>query len=138
MAENRDKSRGGRSRDRGPEREKDEELDREPEERPRARGPQRARGARASARDVVEAGGDEDRDQDREVPRRRFLDDDDDLVGPRRIQAPRLRRGAKGGGERETLKQLVRDVPAFLKLLMRLIRDPLNTGGSVELRPAAG
>ena len=137
MAENRDKNRGGRSRDR--DREKDEDRDQETG-RPRARSPQRARGARASARgrEPEEAAGDEERGgEDREVPRRRFLDDEDDLVGPRRIQAPRLRRGAKGGGERETLKALVRDVPAFLKLLVRLIRDPRVSAADKAIFAAA-
>lgn len=40
------------------------------------------------------------------------------------IQRPRLRRRPRGEGDRETLKQLVRDLPAFVKLLLRLYRDP--------------
>lgn len=74
---------------------------------------------------------------------------DDDLVGPRRggaapgpraprgdgdeggprISAPRLRRGGReaqtgGGLTRDSLKALVRDIPSFIKLLARLLRDP--------------
>jgi uncharacterized membrane protein YkvA (DUF1232 family) len=51
-------------------------------------------------------------------------EDEDDLVGPRRVQAPRLRRGRGRGGERESLRALVRDIPSFVKLLGRLARDP--------------
>lgn len=41
------------------------------------------------------------------------------------IQRPRLRRrGRSDAREREALKQLVRDIPNFLKLLGRLARDP--------------
>lgn len=54
--------------------------------------------------------------------------DEDDAPAPRRreLQAPRLRRGPKRAeeGERETLKSLVREIPSFLKLLLRLARDP--------------
>ncbi len=55
--------------------------------------------------------------------------DDDELVGARRLEAPRLRRsprrpGAGDGDIRDTLRGVVRDVPHFLKLLGRLARDP--------------
>ena len=40
------------------------------------------------------------------------------------MQRPRLRRRSRTDGDRETLKQLVRDLPAFAKLLVRLYRDP--------------
>jgi uncharacterized membrane protein YkvA (DUF1232 family) len=41
------------------------------------------------------------------------------------IQRPRLRRRARGEiRDRETLKQLIRDLPKFLKLLWGLYRDP--------------
>jgi uncharacterized membrane protein YkvA (DUF1232 family) len=53
----------------------------------------------------------------------RDYEDDDDLVGPRSVQAPRLRRG-KSGGDRESLRALVKDIPHFVKLLARLARDP--------------
>lgn len=47
---------------------------------------------------------------------------DDDPVP---IQRPRLRRRSRGDArDRETVKQLVRDIPNFLKLLGRLARDP--------------
>ncbi len=40
------------------------------------------------------------------------------------MQRPRLRRRARGdAADRETLKQLIRDLPAFVKLLLRLYRD---------------
>lgn len=47
--------------------------------------------------------------------------DDDDV----RIPRPRLRRRIRGGEshDRETLMQLIRDIPSFLKLLGRLYRD---------------
>ena len=59
-------------------------------------------------------------------------DDREELPTPRRrpaLQAPRLRRGparaeresAEGG---ESLKGLVREIPNFVKLLLRLARDP--------------
>ncbi|HEX2205435.1 MAG TPA: DUF1232 domain-containing protein, partial [Longimicrobium sp.] len=66
--------------------------------------------------------------------------DEDDLVGPRRIQAPRLRRGASGGGtarEREGVRQLVRDIPNFLKLLGRMARDPRVSATDKALMVAA-
>ncbi len=69
-----------------------------------------------------------------EAPRRRsVLDDDDDLVGPRTLAAPRLRRrsggGASAGGSgtvsrTETMMALVRDLPHFGRLAVRLARDP--------------
>ena len=41
------------------------------------------------------------------------------------IQRPRLRRrGRSDARDREVLKQLIRDIPSFLKLLGRLARDP--------------
>jgi len=53
----------------------------------------------------------------------------DDELGGRgyaEIPAPRLRRRARGGEarDRETVKQLIRDIPNFLKLFYRLARDP--------------
>src|SRR5690606_2037471 len=43
---------------------------------------------------------------------------------PLPIQRPRLRRRSRGDSDRETLKQLIRDLPSFVKLLLRLYRDP--------------
>lgn len=41
------------------------------------------------------------------------------------IQAPRLRRRARPGErDRETLMQVIRDLPHFVKLLWRLAKDP--------------
>ena len=58
------------------------------------------------------------------VRERDYDEDDDDLVGPRRrLPAPRLRRGGRGG-DRERLVALVRDIPSFARLLGRLARDP--------------
>jgi uncharacterized membrane protein YkvA (DUF1232 family) len=85
--------------------------------------------------------------RDDDPPASPAADDEDDLVGPRRgasaprssvlddedgggtprIPAPRLRRGTREsvpGLNRETLVRLVRDIPAFIKLLARLMRDP--------------
>jgi uncharacterized membrane protein YkvA (DUF1232 family) len=60
-----------------------------------------------------------------DAPRRSVLDDDDDLVGPRRLAAPSLRRKGGGAGrERDNVTSLLRDVPHFVKLLYRLARDP--------------
>lgn len=60
-----------------------------------------------------------------DAPRRSVLDDDDDLVGPRRLAAPSLRRKGGGAGrERENVSSILRDVPHFAKLLYRLARDP--------------
>lgn len=62
-----------------------------------------------------------------EVPGSRFEDADDDLPrGGAAVPAPRLRRrthGAESGG-RETVRQVVRDIPNFVKLLYRLALDP--------------
>ncbi len=55
------------------------------------------------------------------------LQDDVDLRGAASapIQRPRLRRtGRPGVRDREAVMRLVRDIPAFLKLLGRLARDP--------------
>lgn len=84
--------------------------------------------------------------RDDDPPAARPADDLEDLVGPRRggaaprqerpdeeggprISAPRLRRSGReappqGGLTRDTLKSLVRDIPSFIKLLARLVRDP--------------
>jgi uncharacterized membrane protein YkvA (DUF1232 family) len=97
--------------------------DEAPEAAPRRRqGPTRARRRPAEPDDEGDV-----RERPLASSRRvRDLDeeDEDDLVGPRRVQAPRLRRGSRQGSERETLKGLVRDIPNFLKLLARLARDP--------------
>lgn len=59
--------------------------------------------------------------QDELDPIEREEEDDEALP----IQRPRLRRRNRGDvRDRETLKQLVRDIPNFLKLLGRLARDP--------------
>ncbi|HET8655953.1 MAG TPA: YkvA family protein [Longimicrobiaceae bacterium] len=68
---------------------------------------------------------DYDAEYDDELPeptrRRSFDEGEADLP----LQRPRLRRRARGEArDRESLKQLVRDIPSFLKLLGRLVRDP--------------
>ena len=75
---------------------------------------------------------DEDTGTTRSAPRRQsVLDDDEDLVGPRSLSAPRLRRrgSTSGGGagavaKAETMLALVRDLPHFGRLAYRLARDP--------------
>lgn len=74
------------------------------------------------------AGDDDDTGSAGEAPRRRsVLDDDDDLVGPRTV-ATRPRRGGKGGGagvgRGEMLVSVLRDLPHFGRLVVRLARDP--------------
>jgi uncharacterized membrane protein YkvA (DUF1232 family) len=67
-----------------------------------------------------------------DVPRSRFdLDDeeDDDVEGEPReesasVQAPRLRRFRREGSGRDAFRQVVRDIPNFVKLLARLATDP--------------
>jgi uncharacterized membrane protein YkvA (DUF1232 family) len=77
-----------------------------------------------------------------DVPRSRFdLGDDDDEDGEEPMEqeetppvpAPRLRRfrrdreagsGGGGGGRGDTMRQLLRDLPSFAKLLGRLAVDP--------------
>lgn len=110
-----------------------ERRDRE-KEGPRLRGGRdRARGIR---REV-----DVETPRERPQPPRRARDldedDEDDLVGPRRMQAPRLRRGRHSPAERENLKGLVRDIPNFLKLLGRLARDPRVSAADKALVVAA-
>lgn len=82
-------------------------------------GPRRGRGGRSASADA-------DGGQDRGGrARRSFLDDDDDVADHRPARRPRGRPGA-GTGNREgaSLMSMVRDVPAFLKLLGRLAGDP--------------
>ncbi len=66
--------------------------------------------------------------RDDDVPRARLhaLDHDDADDEPAPVAAPRLRRRSRGAetGSRETVKQLIRDLPSFVKLLYRLARDP--------------
>ena len=66
-----------------------------------------------------------------QAPRRRsVLDDDEDLVGPRTVSAPRPRRRAGGGGgggsvsTAEAMMALLRDIPHFGRLVYRVARDP--------------
>ena len=72
---------------------------------------------------------------------RRFaLDDDegeDDLVGPRRVTAPRLRRGGRAPTEREKVLGIVRDIPNFARLLAGLARDPRVSAADKALVVAA-
>lgn len=67
-----------------------------------------------------------------DAPRSRFdLDDDEDgdlHDDPQEenaaVQAPRLRRFRRESSGRDTLRQVVRDLPSFAKLLARLATDP--------------
>jgi uncharacterized membrane protein YkvA (DUF1232 family) len=67
------------------------------------------------------------RDEDPEL-------DDGALPERRRIQAPRLRRRPRAPeqrephGARDVVLAVIRDIPAFLKLLWRLARDPRVSG----------
>jgi uncharacterized membrane protein YkvA (DUF1232 family) len=81
-------------------------------------GPRRGRGGPASAGDDVRESGGRSR-------ARRSILDDDDVEDYRPARGPRGRPGG-GTGNREgaSLLSMVRDVPAFLKLLGRLARDP--------------
>ena len=53
---------------------------------------------------------------------RRAAADDDDLVGARRVGPPSAGRPRRGG--RDVFAGIVRDLPNFVKLLTRLMRDP--------------
>ena len=59
-------------------------------------------------------------------PHRSVLDDDDDLVGPRTVAARPRRAGKAGGGSDrgEMMMSLLRDLPNFGRLVVRLARDP--------------
>jgi len=62
-----------------------------------------------------------------EVPGSRFDELDDDFPREGAVPAaPRLRRRThdSGGGAKDTVRQIVRDIPNFVKLLYRLARDP--------------
>lgn len=64
-----------------------------------------------------------------DVERDDDFEEEGPAVGRREIQAPRLRRGARGPeradrGEGESVRTLVREIPSFVKLLLRLARDP--------------
>ncbi|HEU4884467.1 MAG TPA: YkvA family protein [Longimicrobium sp.] len=80
-------------------------------------GPRRSSGGRASAdtADGQERGG---------RSRRSILDDDEGDPGPRPARRPR--KGGRGKGDREgaSLMSMVRDLPAYAKLLARLAVDP--------------
>lgn len=81
-------------------------------------GPRRGRGGPASAGgDVRESGG-------RGRARRSILDDDDGAEDQRPARGARRPGGGVGNREGASLMSMVRDVPAFLKLLGRLARDP--------------
>ena len=61
-----------------------------------------------------------------EAPRRRSILDDEDAADVHPVRRPR-RRGredGRGGMTVATFKAILRDIPAFLKLLARLARDP--------------
>ncbi|HEX2189222.1 MAG TPA: DUF1232 domain-containing protein [Longimicrobiaceae bacterium] len=66
-----------------------------------------------------------------DAPRSRFdldaEDDGRDEVEPTTVQAPRLRRYRReggGSGRGDTMRQVLRDLPSFAKLLARLATDP--------------
>ena len=82
-------------------------------------GPRRsAGGPRAEAGDDIrESGG-------RSRGRRTILDDEDDGADHRPARRPRRPGGGTGNREGASLMSMVRDVPAFLKLLGRLAGDP--------------
>ena len=84
-------------------------------------GPRRSRGGRAAsadeADDVRESGG-------RSRGRRSILDDDEGDLGPRPARRPRGRGRGKGDREGASLMSMVRDLPAYAKLLARLAVDP--------------
>lgn len=82
-------------------------------------GPRRGRGGRGAASADVEDG------QERGGrARRSILDDDEDDAGPRPSRRPRGPTRRKVDRDGASLMSMVRDVPAFLKLLGRLARDP--------------
>jgi uncharacterized membrane protein YkvA (DUF1232 family) len=87
-------------------------------------GPRRGGARPAGLAD--EEGGDELASR-RGSRRRSILDDDDEDDAPRAMS--RARRGPRGGGgiggvSASSLKAILRDIPAFLRLLARLARDP--------------
>ncbi|HEU0298434.1 MAG TPA: DUF1232 domain-containing protein [Longimicrobium sp.] len=108
-----------------------------PDRRPRRGGNDDLTGAREAGDDDLvgprrglrselpgEAGGDEL--AARRAPRRSILDDEEGDA-PRRLA--RLRRGPRGrrgseGMSAASFRAILRDVPAFIKLLARLARDP--------------
>lgn len=117
-------------------RDDDRDLERDDDEQERPRAARPRAGARARGEDTSE------RERPAARTRRWEADDEDegedDLVGPRRIQAPRLRRGGGGSArEREGVRQLVRDIPNFLKLLGRMARDPRVSAADKALMVAA-
>lgn len=82
-------------------------------------------GPRRGARSAEDAG--EDELAVRRRPRRRSILDDDEDEGPRPLArarpGPRGGRGS-GGVSAASFRAILRDIPAFLKLLARLARDP--------------
>lgn len=79
-------------------------------------GPRRGRGRRSAPADA------EDGQEKVGRARRSILDDDDDVADHRPARRPR--RAGRGDREGASLMSMVREVPAFLKLLGRLARDP--------------
>jgi uncharacterized membrane protein YkvA (DUF1232 family) len=81
-------------------------------------GPRRSRGDRAASADAAdgqERGG---------RSRRSILDDDEGDPGPRPARRPRGRGRGRGDRERASVMSMVRDLPAYAKLLARLAVDP--------------
>jgi uncharacterized membrane protein YkvA (DUF1232 family) len=85
-------------------------------------GPRRGAGGRPRDEDEVA-------EPRRGSARRSILDDDEEEVTARRpARRPRGPGRGRGDADRASLVSIVRDVPAYLKLLGRLARDPRVSG----------
>lgn len=81
-------------------------------------------GPRRGGRFRDEAGDDDLVGPRRAGARRSILDDDEEDVEPRAVRRPRGPGRRRVDQEGASLKSIIRDIPAFLKLLARLARDP--------------